>query len=63
MVTALSEKPNVLFIVIDDLRASLGCYGGPIISPNIDQLASKSALFTNAMVQVRTRGLSPAALQ
>eukprot|EP00057_Strongylocentrotus_purpuratus_P010965 XP_011665439.1 PREDICTED: iduronate 2-sulfatase isoform X1 [Strongylocentrotus purpuratus] len=45
------ERPNVLFIVIDDLRPSLGCYGGPIISPNIDQLAAQSAVFTNAMVQ------------
>ncbi|XP_030837020.1 iduronate 2-sulfatase [Strongylocentrotus purpuratus] len=56
--SALSEKPNVLFIVIDDLRASLGCYGGPIISPNIDQLASKSALFTNTMVQQAVCGPS-----
>ncbi|XP_071504143.1 iduronate 2-sulfatase-like [Diadema antillarum] len=45
------DKPNVLFIVIDDLRPSLDCYGGPIISPNIDQLAAQSAVFTNAMVQ------------
>nr|XP_054755100.1 iduronate 2-sulfatase-like isoform X2 [Lytechinus pictus] len=47
-----TDRPNVLFIVIDDLRPSLGCYGGPIISPNIDQLAAQSAVFTNAMVQV-----------
>ncbi|XP_054755099.2 iduronate 2-sulfatase-like isoform X1 [Lytechinus pictus] len=46
-----TDRPNVLFIVIDDLRPSLGCYGGPIISPNIDQLAAQSAVFTNAMVQ------------
>ncbi|XP_072171550.1 iduronate 2-sulfatase-like [Diadema setosum] len=46
-----AAKPNVLFIVVDDLRPSLGCYGGPIISPNIDQLAHQSAVFTNAMAQ------------
>ncbi|XP_071477898.1 iduronate 2-sulfatase-like [Diadema antillarum] len=52
LITELNgEKLNVLFIVVDDLRPSLGCYGGPIISPNIDQLAGQSALFTNAMAQ------------
>ncbi|PIK53100.1 putative iduronate 2-sulfatase isoform X1 [Apostichopus japonicus] len=44
-------RPNVLFIVIDDLRPKLGCYGEDIVSPNIDQLASKSMRFTNAHVQ------------
>ncbi|XP_067903219.1 iduronate 2-sulfatase [Heterodontus francisci] len=43
---------NVLFIIADDLRTSLGCYGDPIVkSPNIDQLASKSVVFKNAFAQ------------
>ncbi|KAM5146056.1 iduronate 2-sulfatase [Mantella aurantiaca] len=43
---------NVLLIIVDDLRTSLGCYGDDIIkSPNIDQLASHSILFTNAYAQ------------
>ncbi|XP_040261766.1 iduronate 2-sulfatase [Bufo bufo] len=43
---------NVLLIIVDDLRTSLGCYGDNIIkSPNIDQLASKSVVFTNAYAQ------------
>nr|XP_005991886.1 PREDICTED: iduronate 2-sulfatase isoform X2 [Latimeria chalumnae] len=46
------EKKNVLFIVADDLRTSLHCYGDQIVkSPNIDQLASKSAVFQNAFAQ------------
>ncbi|XP_070358934.1 iduronate 2-sulfatase isoform X6 [Equus asinus] len=43
---------NVLLIIVDDLRPSLGCYGDQLIrSPNIDQLASHSLLFQNAFAQ------------
>ncbi|XP_062440484.1 iduronate 2-sulfatase [Rhea pennata] len=43
---------NVLFIVVDDLRPVLGCYGDKIVkSPNIDQLASQSVVFSNAYAQ------------
>ncbi|KAG5193937.1 hypothetical protein MJG53_019979 [Ovis ammon polii x Ovis aries] len=43
---------NVLLIIVDDLRPSLGCYGNKLIrSPNIDQLASRSLLFQNAFAQ------------
>ncbi|XP_055986260.1 iduronate 2-sulfatase [Sorex fumeus] len=46
------EAPNVLLIIVDDLRPSLGCYGDKLIrSPNIDQLASHSLLFQNAFAQ------------
>ncbi|XP_074503995.1 iduronate 2-sulfatase [Sebastes fasciatus] len=46
------ERRNVLFIMADDLRTSLGCYGDSVVkSPNIDQLASKSQVFLNAYAQ------------
>ncbi len=43
---------NVLFIVVDDLRPLLGCYGHPEIhTPNIDALAERGTLFTRAYCQ------------
>ncbi|KAJ8255161.1 hypothetical protein GJAV_G00201730 [Gymnothorax javanicus] len=50
---------NVLFIISDDLRPTLGCYGDPSVkSPNIDQLASKSNVFLSAYAQQAVCGPS-----
>lgn len=39
---APGQKPNVLFIISDDLKPLLGCYGTSWIqSPNLDRLAAK----------------------
>uniref|UniRef100_A0A4X1SVW1 Iduronate 2-sulfatase n=1 Tax=Sus scrofa TaxID=9823 RepID=A0A4X1SVW1_PIG len=47
-----ADALNVLLIIVDDLRPSLGCYGDKLVrSPNIDQLASHSLLFQNAFAQ------------
>lgn len=49
----VNGKPNVLMIIVDDLRPALGCYGDKnAFTPNIDKLAQKSFLFNNAFVQV-----------
>lgn len=48
-----SPKPNVLFIVVDDLKPLLGCYGASWIkSPNMDRLAARGTLFTATYCQV-----------
>src|SRR3954471_23333309 len=45
--------PNVLFIAIDDQNDWIGCLGGhpQIKTPNIDRLAKRGDLFTNAHCQ------------
>lgn len=44
-----AERPNVLWIVADDLGVELGCYGHPDAeTPNIDRLASEGTLFSRA---------------
>lgn len=47
-----SDQPNVLLIVVDDLRPVLGCYGDSLaITPNIDALAHDATVFTRAYAQ------------
>ncbi|WP_262248534.1 sulfatase [Parapedobacter soli] len=42
-------KPNVLLILVDDLRPAIGAYGDPVaITPNLDNLAANGLLFERA---------------
>ncbi len=61
---AAAEHPNVLFIAIDDLNDWVGCLGGhpQAITPNIDRLAARGMLFTNAHCQGPICGPSRASL-
>lgn len=44
--TAVPAKPNIVIIMADDLGYSdLGCYGGEISTPNLDQLAREGVRF------------------
>jgi arylsulfatase A-like enzyme len=45
-------RPNILFLVADDLATRLGCYGDPAaITPNLDRLAASGVVFTHAYCQ------------
>jgi arylsulfatase A-like enzyme len=48
-----AEKPNVLLVAVDDLNDWIGCMGGhpDTKTPNIDRLASRGVLFSNAHCQ------------
>ena len=58
-----AKSPNVLMIIVDDLRPQLGCYGyQETHSPRIDQLAADGTLFETAYVQVPVCGASRASM-
>ena len=58
-----AERPNILFIAIDDLRPELGCYGSEIaVTPNLDALAEDGLLFNRAYCQQAICGPSRASL-
>lgn len=46
------RRPNVLFIAVDDLRPTLGCYGAPVVrTPHLDGLAAHGTVFNRAYCQ------------
>ena len=58
-----ANKPNILFICVDDLRPELSCYGKRHMhTPYIDKLASQGRVFSRHYVQVPTCGASRNAL-
>jgi arylsulfatase len=47
-VRAKPGSPNVLFIILDDVGfGQLGCFGGPVETPNIDRLARNGLRYNN----------------
>ena len=50
-VVSASERPNIVWIIPDDMSANFSCYGETAIrTPNVDRLAKRGVKFTNAYV-------------
>jgi arylsulfatase A len=48
LMRAQTRKPNIVFILCDDLGyGDLGCYGSKILTPNLDRMAAEGVRFTN----------------
>jgi arylsulfatase A-like enzyme len=60
---AQKNKPNILFIAVDDLKPVLGAYGNKLIkTPNIDRLAKMSTVFLSNYCQQAVCGPTRASL-
>ncbi|NND98517.1 MAG: sulfatase [Pirellulaceae bacterium] len=50
-VVAAVERPNIVWIIPDDMSANFSCYGETAVqTPNVDLLAARGIKFTNAYV-------------
>ncbi len=46
-----TERPNIVWIIAEDMSPDFGCYGQKTIeTPNVDRLAAEGVRFTNAIV-------------
>ncbi|MFN9938976.1 MAG: sulfatase-like hydrolase/transferase, partial [bacterium] len=46
-----ADRPNVLWIVVDDMSADFTCYGSTAVAtPHVDRLAAEGTRFTHAFV-------------
>ena len=50
-VTLATERPNIVWIIVDDMSPNFSCYGETAIqTPNVDALAKRGTMFTRAFV-------------
>ena len=57
------SRPNILFIMVDDLRPQFAAYGrSGMVTPALDRLATEGVVFKSAFVNVPVCGASRASL-
>jgi N-sulfoglucosamine sulfohydrolase len=57
------ERPNILYVILEDTGPNYGCYGEPLVkTPNIDRFASEGMRFTNAFCTAPVCSASRSAL-
>jgi arylsulfatase A-like enzyme len=60
---ATPKRPNILWILSEDMSPQLGCYGEPLIqTPNLDRMAREGARFENAFTTAPVCSASRSAL-
>ncbi len=58
-----SDKPNIVWFVVDDVSPNFSCYGETTVStPNVDRLTHDGTLFTHAFVTAPVCSASRSAL-
>ncbi|OAM90041.1 sulfatase [Termitidicoccus mucosus] len=56
-------KPNILYVILEDIGPSLACYGEPLVkTPVLDRFASQSIRFTNTFCTAPVCSASRSAL-
>ena len=62
-ITAGAERPNIVWIIVEDMSPHFGCYGETTIqTPNVDQLAAEGTRFSRAFVTAPICSISRSAL-
>ena len=60
---AAARKPNILWILSEDMSVELGCYGEPLIqTPNLDRMAGEGTRFQHAFTTAPVCSASRSAL-
>lgn len=59
----MSRRPNVLYVILEDIGPNLGCYGEPLVkTPTLDAIAAQGIRFANVFCTAPVCSVSRSAL-